>query len=74
MAELRGLFKHWNFRDIQNNILKDQLVHGIADQGNQHQLFAQPDLTFQKTMELAKSVEVAEKNTHELGQGMQLHT
>ena len=71
VAELRKLSEHCNFGTALNDMLRDRLVCGIADQRIQCRLLAEPDLTFAKAMELAHAAEAADRNTRALDRGAQ---
>ena len=76
VAELRKLSEHCNFGTALNDMLRDRLVCGIADQRIQCRLLAEPDLTFAKAMELAHAAEAAYRNTRALdreAQSIQIH-
>ena len=66
MAELRKLSEHCNFGTALNDMLRDRLVCGIADQRIQRRLLTEPDLTFAKALELAQAAEAADRNTRAL--------
>ena len=68
VAELRKLSEHCNFGTALNDMLRDRLVCGIADQRIQRRLLAEPDLTFAKALELAH----ADRNTRALDRGHSL--
>jgi len=53
VAELRRLSEHCRYGDTLDDMLRDQLVCGIADTQLQRQLLAEPELTFKKVLELA---------------------
>ena len=75
VAELRKLSEHCKFGArfgaTLNDMLRDRLVCGIADQRIQRRLLAEPDLTFAKALEIAQAAEAAERNTQELVKGTQ---
>ena len=52
-------------------MLCDRLVCGISDQRIQRHLLVEPDLSFDKALELSLAAEAAEWNTRELDTGMQ---
>ena len=70
VAELRRLSGHCNFGTALNDMLRDRLVCSISDQRIQRRLLAEPDLTFDKALELAQVAEAADSNTCKLDQGM----
>ena len=70
VAELRKHSEHCAFRTTLNDMLRDRLVCGILDQRIQRRLLAEPDLSFDKALELSVAAEAAERNTRELDQGM----
>ena len=59
------LSEHCNFGAALNDMLRDRLVCGIADQRIQRRLLAELDLTF------AKATEAADRNTRALDRGPQ---
>ena len=69
VAELRKLSEHCAFGTTLNDMLRDRLVCGISDQRIQRRLLAEPDLSFDKALELSVAAEAAERNTRELDKG-----
>ena len=67
-AELRKLALHCAFDDFLSQALRDRLVCGLKDQSIQRRLLAEADLTLQKALEIARSMEAAEKSTRQLVQ------
>ena len=63
MASLRRLSEHCKYEAILDDMLRDRLVCGVRDKRIQQQLLAEPDLTFQKAMDLA---EAAARNSQDL--------
>ena len=65
VTALRQLDKHCNYKDTLQ-MLRDRLVCGVNQSGIQKCLLAEKDLTFDKALDIAKALEVAEKNTQDL--------
>ncbi|KAL5496662.1 hypothetical protein EMCRGX_G012995 [Ephydatia muelleri] len=67
-AELRKLALYCGFDNFLVQALRDRLVCGLKDPAIQRRLLAESDLTLQKAMDIAVSMEVAEKSTRQLVQ------
>eukprot|EP00731_Ephydatia_muelleri_P016133 Em0009g557a len=65
-AELRKLALYRGFDHFLVQALRDRLVCGLKDPAIQRRLLAESDLTLQKAMDIAVSMEVAEKSTRQL--------
>ena len=52
-----------NYKDTLQEMLHDRLVCGVNQSGIQKHLLAEKDLTFDKALDIAKALEVAEKDT-----------
>jgi hypothetical protein len=67
VAELKRLATHCaTFESQLETALRDRLVSGLRQESLQKRLLAEKDLTFKKAVEIAKSVEAAEKITKEM--------
>ena len=66
VAELRRLSEHCKFENTLNDMIRDRLVCGINDDALQKRLLAEPDLTYEKAVKLAKSHETATQNVEDL--------
>lgn len=66
LSELQRLSEHCQYGTVLNDILRDSLVVGIANERMQHRLLSEKDLTFARARELALSMETAEQNTEEM--------
>ncbi|CAG2223037.1 unnamed protein product [Mytilus edulis] len=66
IAALRSLTEHCNYGDTLNAMLRDRLVVGIKSDRIQRRLLAEPNLTFEKALEIATAMETAEKNTQDI--------
>ncbi len=65
VADLRKLSKFCNFTEL-NKMLRDRIVCGVADEGLQKKLFSEPNLTFERALELAIAAEAARKNVEDV--------
>ena len=63
VASLRQLAEYCNYKDTLPDMLRDRIVCGVNHQGMQRRLLAEKDLTYEKAIELAKSMEAAEKGS-----------
>lgn len=72
MAALRELSEHCKYLDGQlEEMLRDRLVCGVQHDGIQKKLLSEKDLTYdEKALELAQSIEAAEKDTGALRAGV----
>ncbi|XP_041475767.1 uncharacterized protein K02A2.6-like [Lytechinus variegatus] len=66
IAELRRLANECKFDTILEEMLRDRIVCGVADDRIQRRLLAEPTLTFEKAKDIALAMELADKNTADL--------
>ena len=66
VAVLRKAAEYCSFGDSLNEMLRDRLECGITDTTVQKRLLAEKDLTLDKAVSLAQSVEIAEKGAKDL--------
>lgn len=68
VAGLRALGQTCGFGDMLDDMLRDRLVCGVNDRRIQHRLLTETEtkLTFKRALELAQSMETADKNSREL--------
>ena len=66
VAELRRLAQDCNYGDTLQGRLRDRIVCGINDDRTQRRLLAESDLTYEKTLQIAVSMESANKNARDL--------
>ena len=66
VAGLRKLSEHCNFGESLEDMLRDRLVCGINNQQIQKRLLAEPDLKYQKAVELALAMESASRSLGDL--------
>ena len=59
VANLRSLSEHCEFRSFWNDMLRDRLVCGIENPAIQKKLLAECNLTFEKALDIAVSMEAA---------------
>ena len=63
VAELRTLSTHCAYGEMLEDLLRDRLVCGISDVRLQCRLLAEPNLTFNKAVEIAQATETVEKDS-----------
>ena len=68
LARLRALAKYCNFGGSLEDMIRDRLVCGINDDAIQKRLLAESKLTYKKAVEVAHSLETADKNIQLLKQ------
>ncbi|XP_061570028.1 uncharacterized protein K02A2.6-like [Cololabis saira] len=66
VAELRRLAQDCNYGNTLQQRLRDRIVCGVNDDRIQRRLLSETDLTFDKAMSLAVSLETANKNAQDL--------
>jgi len=66
VAELRRLAATCEFGEFLNDALRDRLVCGLRNESVQKRLLSEANLTFAKALELAQSMELADKNAKAL--------
>lgn len=70
VAELRRLSEHCDFRENLSDSLRDRFVCGLHNENIQKRLLTERELTFQRAIEIATSMETAAKDAVELQQQM----
>ena len=65
VANLRQLSEGCNFKEL-NNMLRDRLVVGCRDTTTQRKLLSEATLTFEKALQMARAMEVANKDVENL--------
>ena len=66
LAELRRLTTHCSFGEFLNNALSDHLVCGLKNESIQWKLLSQRELTLTQAVDIAKGMEAATQDSHEL--------
>ena len=66
MAELCCLAMHCKFEAYLEEALRDRLVCGLRSEGVQKRLLTYTDLTLAKAVEVAQSMDTAERDTQEI--------
>ena len=66
VAELRHIAENCQYGTSLEDMLRDRLVCGVADDRIQRRLLAETELPFAKAMQIASAMELADKNTADL--------
>ena len=67
VTELKKLSEHCGFSDAQLKVnLRDRLICGIGNERWQKRLLTEDKTEYQKVLDIALSLEAAEKGVHEL--------
>ena len=66
VAELRRLATHCNFAEFLHQALRDRLVFGMRSEATQKRLLTEKEPTLERVLELALSLEAAQKNAQML--------
>ena len=66
LAELRSLAEFCKFGPSLEEMLRDRLVWGVGNEKIQTRLLGEAKLTYEKSMQLALSMETAAKNQKEI--------
>ncbi|KAL9978544.1 hypothetical protein ACROYT_G016071 [Oculina patagonica] len=69
LAELRHLTEHCEFGATLDEMLRDRLVCGVDDIRIQRRLLAEPKLTLKRALDLALTIEAADKDASEIQKG-----
>ena len=69
LAELRHLTEHCEFGTTLDRMLRDRLVCGVQDIKIQCRLLAEPKLTLKRALNLALTIEAADKDASEIQKG-----
>ena len=62
LAELRRLATHCEFNNYLNEVIRDHLVCGLKSENIQKRLLAEDNLDLKRALEMAQSMEVANRN------------
>lgn len=74
IVALKKLSIHCNYGEFLNRALRDRFVFGLSNSKIQHKLSNTEGLTFEKVCQIAKSMEMAEKNTKNFVPSVQVMT
>ena len=74
VADLRRLTEHCGYGAQLDEMIRDRVVCGINDGRMQRRLLSEPDLTLQKAIASAQTMEAAERDTLELQKARTLVT
>ena len=66
LAELRKLTEFCKFGNVLEDMLRDRLVCGLSNNTIQRRLLAEKELPLEKALDLARAMEAAEQNVHDL--------
>ena len=66
VTELRSLSEFCNFGETFEDMIRDSLICGINDDAMQKHMLAEPKFTYKRAVELAQSLQWADKNVKEL--------
>ena len=66
VASLRKIAEHCEYRNTLKDILRGRLVCGVNHEGIQRKLLAEKNLTYEKALEIALTMETAEKGSKDL--------
>ena len=69
VSALRKQGEHCGYGDPLNEMIRDRLVCGLNNDTIQTRLLAEKELTFERTFEIAQSIEAAEKNSKVIKNG-----
>ena len=69
VAALRQLSEFCEFGATLNQMLRDRIVVGVSSEKIQLRLLAEPDLTYDRTLQLAQAMETAERDRQQLKGG-----
>ena len=69
VAELRKIAEFCDYGRVLNDMLRDRIVCGTSNKAVQRRLLQEPDLTYEKALEIALSAETAEKDSKRLTGG-----
>ena len=69
VAELRKIAEFCDYGGVFSDMLRDRIVHGTSSKAVQRRLLQEPDLTYEKALEIALSAETSEKDSKRLTGG-----
>ena len=67
VAGIKALAHTCNFGDQLTDMLRDRFVMGLSNEGTQHFLLAEPDLTFKHAVDVATAREAAMRDVQTMG-------
>ena len=67
VAELRKMSEHCNFGGPLDDMIRDRLVCGVNNDRIQRRLLTEPELTYQKAVDIALAFESTAKHVQDLG-------
>ena len=67
VAELRKMSEHCSFGETLDDMIRDRLVCGVNNDRIQRRLLTEPELTYQKAVDIALALESTAKHVHDLG-------
>jgi len=69
VAQMKLLAATCDFGENLEEMLRDRFIQGISNSETQHKLLTDPELTFQRAVEIAKGQEAATKEVVRMGNG-----
>ena len=66
VAALHKIAEHCQYKDTLKDMLRERLVCGVNHEGIQRKLLAEKNLTYEKALEIALTMETAEQGTKDL--------
>ena len=67
IAQIRALSEHCNFQaDFRSRVLRDRFVCGISSDSTRRKLLSEANLTLDRALEIARSMEQADKDTQSM--------
>lgn len=66
VAELRKIAEYCEYGEVLSDMLRDRVVCGISNKRVQRRLLQEPDLTFDKALEMALAAETADRDSRRL--------
>ncbi|XP_014673255.1 PREDICTED: uncharacterized protein LOC106813592 [Priapulus caudatus] len=69
ITDVKTLSQTCNFGDLADSLVRDKLVCGVKDQHLRERLLRTPELTLDKTIELARAAELTKQNVSTLDGG-----
>ena len=71
LAACREIAQYCEFGESLPEMLRDRLVHGVNHEAIQKKLLSEKDLTYEKALSLAQSIEASEKHAKYMKTGFQ---
>lgn len=71
-GELASIADNCNYGELKSSLLRDRMVVGILDESTRKRLLMEKDLTLEKTLDIARSIEATKLQTQQINGSAEL--